>query len=346
MKLSFCLCLTLYFFPRVLHSELFKIYTLVELTYKADLIVEANLLKNDNGDYVFKTNKLGCSKCFDTIILKDFLRYGDLIVNPTNFHQSSNVIKIEPNDKILLFLCKNSKQETFPIFTGIRLNKADIIYNPVEADWNGALDFKKEDEVLTWEQLITRVLNLQARLTVLKKIRDEQDLRKRNKLLFKWYNQNKGIFDKIGTINGVTGWADIEWRFFQWLTEANIAKDTWQASVLYREIRRSHENRNEQNRMILNDYKGNSFNSYSKIKFLMNIAIDPGKDIYDRRQALVFLKNASAFFHKETNSIWARSKQQREKLKLLKQIKPLTHQPDLCDVATDLYNKIKYYKSA
>jgi len=277
----------------IVKAEEYPTFSIVELSFYADTVVEARFLKKVNEDYLFLIGKFNQDKNYDTLTISRINELFDESVDNHSYWFPRQYVTFETCDKLLIYLSRNSSNALVPVFSGYRLLKDNFIYAPFQPENPGKFSFAKSAENISWDELLTRVQRVNTRIQNVKKIKNISDPHLRNHKLFNWIDQNKSSFGKNCVLDDDCGWGSIEWEVFEWITEVNIAQDTWNASQLFREVNSQSDVKWIRDERILRDVNDKSFTTYDDIDFLLNISLDVNKTIDERYQALQYLCPAS-----------------------------------------------------
>lgn len=112
----------------------------------------------------------------------------------------------------------------------------------------------------------------------------------------------------------------------------NIAADTWEASMLYRQIHFPGEKEWLGFTGLLDDSNGNSFTSERDIEFLITKSLNDSIPMVERRQSLSYLQSACRKVYEHNHPIPGSKKLQKQKLKqksIRDQILPLLEDQNL-----------------
>lgn len=274
-------------------AEFFPTHTLVELSYLADSVVSARFLKEENGNHFFLIHSLNENTEFDTLQVEGLARLFNLTTSSSKHVSPKSNVEFSNCDQLVIYLSRLPGNTLIPVWSGFRLMKNGSIYLPVQKMNPGKFSFVRSSLGLTWAELLSRVDSIQRRFEPINRIRKIKDPQQRNEALFDWMKVHKNSFGKDCGLDENCGWGNLEWEIFEWITEGNIAEDTWKASQLYRAVNASSEIKWRRNAIFLKDKNGNSFQSFEDIDFLINVANSPDYTLTERSQALSYLKAAS-----------------------------------------------------
>ncbi|MCP3930896.1 MAG: hypothetical protein GY705_17555 [Bacteroidetes bacterium] len=296
-------------------AEIWPSFSIVELAIKSDRIVEAKYLTTVENKSKFLIQDIANKKAkVDTLILKDLDQY---------FY---NLTGLENSESLILFLNKNNKEEL--TWSGIRILIDNKIHFPVQNINPGKYTLGSSRDSINWNELKTNITEIQKRINHIKKLKKKKD----NEQLLIWIEEQDTTLTARGGLNDNKGWGSFGWDVFKWITEKNIASDTWKASILFRQIHLPHEIEWLGLTGLLSDYNGTSFKSYNEIDFLISVALSDSTSIIDKRQSLTFLTLASRKVYENNYPIPETKKlnKQRLKQKLIRdQILPLLENPNL-----------------
>ena len=251
-------------------------FSIVELVIQSDKIVKAKYISTINNKSKFLIHDINSKiNSFDTLTLLDL-------------DQSFYSLKaFENSDSLILFLSKNDMKEL--TWYGMRILIDDKKYFPVQNINPDKLTMGESRDSISWTELTINIIETQKRINHIKKLKKRKD----NEQLLTWIEEQDSILTEKGGLNENKGWGSFGWDVFKWITEKNIASDTWKASILFRQIHLPHEVEWLGFTGLLSDYNGTSFKSYIDINFLVEISLDESIKMIDRRQALTYLSLAS-----------------------------------------------------
>jgi len=279
MPIKYILTLILLIHAIIGHCGILPTFSIVELAIRSDRIAVSTFLNKKDSDTKFLINDINNSYGKpDTLVLQNLDQF---------FYDLSY---FEQADSILIFLTNNQNGEL--TWSGMRLLKDDTIYLPVQNINPGKYTFGVPRDINSWAELVKIVVEVEKRVNYVKQIKKEKDNRK----LFKWIEKDSQELAIPSIMNGSNkniGWGSFGWDVFKWITENNIASDTWNASKLFRKIHCSDEKEWLGYTGILTDENGTSFTSYKDIKFLVKESLKNSNSVVERKQALIYLKLAS-----------------------------------------------------
>ncbi|MBK9985279.1 MAG: hypothetical protein IPP15_23550 [Saprospiraceae bacterium] len=270
-------------------AEIFPTLSIVELSIKSDKVMEAKYLSTSNGIYKFCGHEINSNKPFlDTFEIDGLERIYS--IETDEFQRET--VGFDQAEAILVYINVDKGGKYNATFSGFRLLVNGKILVPFQFMNPGKFSFSPINDTITWSNLKQRIESVDHRIRAIQEIRKLDDSLVRNQLIFQWLAANRQEFGKRCGLNEDCGWGSIEYDIFKWITEANISKDTWLASKLFREVRFSKEVDWIGFTGILGDYGGKSFATYSDIDFLISTALNELNLTIDRKQALSFLVGA------------------------------------------------------
>lgn len=267
----------------IAHAEEWMSFSLVDLSFFADTVVEATYLDHTGGDYEFLIRDLQGANNQDTLVVNgiDGLFEGSFL----------SKLGFKTAEKIILYLSYDEDGRLVPTWSGFRLFQDYKVHSPIQVMNPGSFAFASSQDSISWEELKHRVLSIQERIRKVKQLKQIQDLPKRNQALFSWLKRHKHTFGKACRLNEDCGWGFIEQYVFEWIAESNIAKDIWRASKWYIAIHAQAEVDWYSDQIL--SYGSDAFSSYEDIEFLLAVATDSTQATLHRKQALFYLKTAS-----------------------------------------------------
>ncbi len=267
-------------------AEIKFTHSIVDLAIYSDRIVEAKYIETNGNETKFLIKDiLSQSSKYDTLILKNL---DNIFYHLDHFKNAHSLV---------LFLAKDDKNGLHLVSSGVRLLMGSKIFSPFQSKNPGKYGFNiaQSDTIKNkdiWPRYLLTLNNVNKRIQYLKNLKNIQDLKLRNKELFKWIDSNKGGMGKNCGFNDDCGWGYFEFEIFKWITEANIANDTWRASELYRKINSKAEIESRHEDQILVDGDRSSFKNYKEIDFLFSKITSNKSSIVEKKQALSYLTRA------------------------------------------------------
>lgn len=272
-----------------LQAGIFPTLSIVELSIKSDKVLEVKYLSNSNGIYKFYGHEINSNKPFlDTFEIDGLER----IYSTGTDEFQRKTVGFEQAESIMVYISIDKKGKYNATFSGFRLLVSGKILVPFQYEIPGKFTFSPLNDTMSWSNLKQRIESVDNRIRAIQEIRNLEDSVVRNQLLFQWLAANRQEFGKRCGLNEDCGWGSIEYDIFKRITEANISKDTWLASKLFREVRFPIEVDWIGYTGILDDYGSKSFATYADIDFLTSTALNELNLTIDRKQALSFLVGA------------------------------------------------------
>ncbi len=288
MKKKYLISLLVLLHALQMQAEIFHLYTIVDSAIESDTVVEANYLGMQNNLSTFLIHEFNNEEShLDTLVVKGLDECFD------------DLQAFENSEKVILYLKRNADQSLSPIVSGIRILEKGKVYLPLQVMIPGRFSFLLSNDNISWLELKRNIADVKVRVDEIKKIRQTND----NQELLQWINNQGESLIELGARNENKGWGTIGFEVFRWITENNIAQDTWKASQLYRKIHFSEESGWDGFTGILDDYNGSSFRNYDHIDFLIATAQNTSNSIIDRRQALSYLADAARLVYDNNHPI-------------------------------------------
>jgi len=275
----------LFFFAIHLNAEILPMSTIVELSVYSDKVLEAKFLKSNDQEYLFLTKEIQAKGSFtDTLRLN----YLERMYNKPD----EDWAYFDNCEQLIIYLYNGDREGEENIAVGFRLLKDGKIFFPFQPTNPGNYSFTAMRETIDWEVYKKRIIKVDQRIRKIKALKKIADPVEQNEKLFAWIKRFKNTFGKACDWDADCGWGSLEWDVFKWIANNNIAKDTWDASQLFRVVNAESEIDWRRRNNILRQDRGNAFKTYEDIDFLLDIATDKDRSIDERRQALIFLTPA------------------------------------------------------
>lgn len=313
-------CSLVFFFfmlNQLVAAEIYPLSTIVDLSIKSDTIVEANYLSTANdSSYFLIYGFYGDESDSDTLILPNLAQYYD------------NLELLENSEQIIIYLKKEEGGRLHSLMSGFRILLSGKVHLALQTVIPGKYSFVESFDGIGWGDLKKNIHLAQVRINEVKKIKESED----NKKLLQWISNEGENLAKRGGRNENVGWGTYGLEVFRWITERNVAADTWEAARLYREIHFPDENVWLGYTGILNDYNGSSFKTYEDIDFLISKAINNDESTIVRRQALLYLSDAARLVYKNNHPVpqaEVLNEQTRHQKHIRDQILPLLQMDEL-----------------
>jgi hypothetical protein len=175
-----------------------------------------------------------------TIDMED--RYNIRLTELIERDENHNPVKRDIT-KALLFLSdvKNADGKTSANLVGIRAvsSKGEVL-QPRQIMNPGPLTLSPSKGVLVWDEIIARVSEDVPKIDQILAMENIADPAERNKVVLAWIESHKHEFGG-GQWEGADkkGWAQIEWKVFDWVRATCIPDDAWRVTVLAVELDRS-----------------------------------------------------------------------------------------------------------
>lgn len=281
----------------IAYADEYPTYSIVELSINSDTIVEGKFIERQGENYYFLIKGLNQEKEYQDTLIIDGINstyYSLEQLNKIYWNSRNKFVSIENSEQLLIYLSYQKDGSLVPAWSGFRLQKEHRVYIPYQSSNPGNFKFASSKDTTNWEAFKNKVSSVHKRISHIKNLKQIHDPKERNRALFLWLEEySKSFGQQCYDVNADCGWGSLEWEIFQWITEGNIAKDTWKASQLKRQINAKAAVEWKRHQTILRDEKGTSFHTYADIDFLLEIAIDSNRILAERRQALIYLKDAS-----------------------------------------------------
>jgi len=307
---------------------------LTRLIYSTEKILLARFVDYSGDSLIFISKDFYSNGGYDdTIILLQSQVFAPIAMTKEDEVKINKNVNpwLQQSKELLLFVHHKEGQMVFPYHSGIRIALEN------EVRWtNGPLVFEDSDfielpEKITWDEMLQRVVDIEARFKPVNDLHEIKNPRKRNKALFQWLEDHMDEFHKECDFNADCGWGGYQDIVLRWITEANNIEDTWKASKVFQRIYPT-DRKSFDSFAGVYSKSGETFMSAEGLDFLTHKALDHTQPLIERRQALVFLIHATSFILQDTfqNDPYFKKRSQAERQQdLLDQLMPLMYDDQL-----------------